>query len=1230
MRRSAIERVAIAACIAFGPAVAQRAAAADLPRLAAETSPYRDERLPSPESADRQTDLARRYGFFRDLDESAATPRIVWGKPLAGGPVRALILHSWFAGREAVELAQRLDLKYTHVALLREQDWPPLDRHGPNLFEPLERRLVDSLKGDEPVIAFGSSPCPWPDLRAPTRKALLEAVQSGKGLVYAGDPAPAAQEMGQDFVADPQAARALIEGIPPNLRGATVRAGQFGRGRVVFLGFPAEAAKNSLLFSPTGGGLAALNDPQREAACSLLAKSLLWASRRASGVSVSLPESLALKSEQMPQGPIFAEISGPGVEWIDWFVQPAGDAPPVSEGREHFPAPRTRAAFNLPPLPAGQYVIHAIVRDAGGASLAWTSAALTVTCDSGLKVKFNQPRYTPGESAAVTVEVMKAARGELRLQCSLTDASGRIMAIETRAPAAGSGAETMLFNFPMNLAVAKTAVARATLFQGDSALVRAEATAAVSRSETWSGTQNFLYYIAGGDCFREAAEQVGLRAMIGPAEVAARLGLDNWRRGVMPELEIAHAVPLDQLVRKPCLADPDYLARCQDWVRGQARGMALTGEIGLFVADAWNYAGRGAQAANLCHGPASEKAFRDQARAEYGTLDRLNSSWGTRYSSWDKVAAPRWEEARESGKFCAWIDLRRSEESVVADFFKKCAAAGKEVYPGFRLALSGALNPSDVSGYDWWKLMGAVDAVSMGDGLQAQLARSFARPGQRLLRAADDRPLEADPGRSAREIWDALFCGLNGVIAPAAAAHSPLFWPDLSLRPDGVAVARAVRALQAGPADLVAGAMREDDGVAILYSQPSLHVAAAEGARGRPAGEETYVQTLAGCEALLGDLGFQFRYVAADEVAADALRQRGFRLLVVPFSQAISPKEIEGIRSFVMAGGAVLADLCPGVTDEHGKAYDFSQMDEILGLKRLYHRPLYRPGRVVVQPQPEYLLPAMEFDAVLGEPSLSLNGAAAWATFEGERGVRAPAATFHRIGAGLSMLLNFSLADYRAAEETVSSGARIGRAEAARKLARTFLTAARIQPAIAVRADPPADSGFGARFRSGEAVYLGLSAPPGGSRKVFISLEGLDPSRRCVYDVRAHQYLGRTRSFEYAMKESYGELLALMPREIGDVRLRAPRRAKGGRLAPVSVTLSGWKADLGRTVFRLEVYDPAGNLNAAYTRTVACDGGRAELAIPFALDDAFGEWRVRAVEVVSGHSGEARVTVSGD
>jgi hypothetical protein len=397
-------------------------------------------------------------------------------------------------------------------------------------------------------------------------------------------------------------------------------------------------------------------------------------------------------------------------------------------------------------------------------------------------------------------------------------------------------------------------------------------------------------------------------------------------------------------------------------------------------------------------------------------------------------------------------------------------------------------------------------------------------------------------------------------------------------------------------------------------------------------GEASYVQTLAACEALLSDLGFQFRYVAAEEVAADALSQRGCRLLIVPFSEAISPEQTGKIRAFLMSGGAMLADLCPGVSDEHGKAYGLSQMDELLGVKRLYHRPLYRLGRLVVQPQPEYLLPAMQFDAVLGEPSLKLNGAVAWAGFEGEGGTRAPAATFYRIGAGLSMLLNFSLADYGAAEESLSAGATVGRAEATKKLVRTFLTAARIQPAISLRADPPADAGFSARFRSGRAIYLGLSAsglPAGRSRKIFISLAGLEPSKRCIYDVRSRRYLGDARNFEYAMEESScGELLALMPREIGGVRLSAPQRVeRGSGDAPISIALSGWEPDMGRTVFRVELYDPEGNLNAQYSRTVGCEGGRAELAIPFALNDASGAWRVRAIEAVSGHSAEARVTL---
>jgi hypothetical protein len=240
----------------------------------------------------------------------------------------------------------------------------------------------------------------------------------------------------------------------------------------------------------------------------------------------------------------------------------------------------------------------------------------------------------------------------------------------------------------------------------------------------------------------------------------------------------------------------------------------------------------------------------------------------------------------------------------------------------------------------------------------------------------------------------------------------------------------------------------------------------------------------------------------------------------------------------------------------------------------------------------------------------------------------------HSLIVAACLALGASFAQRAAAENSLlfnpTGGGLAALNDPARKLVRTFLAAAQIQPAITVRADPPAESGFGVRFRSGEAVYLGLSAPPGGRRKISLSFARLNPSKRCVYDVRAQKYLGRAVSLEYAMKDSDGELLALLPRQIGEVSLRAPKRAERGRPAPVSLALDGWKPDLGRTVFRLEVYDPAGNLNTAYTRTIGCEAGRADPAIPFALNDPPGDWRFRAIEVVSGHSDEARMTVSGD
>jgi hypothetical protein len=57
-----------------------------------------------------------------------------------------------------------------------------------------------------------------------------------------------------------------------------------------------------------------------------------------------------------------------------------------------------------------------------------------------------------------------------------------------------------------------------------------------------------------------------------------------------------------------------------------------------------------------------------------------------------------------------------------------------------------------------------------------------------------------------------------------------------------------------------------------------------------------------------------------------------------------------------------------------------------------------------------------------------------------------------------------------------------------------------------------------------------------------------------------------------------------------------------------------------RSVVRLEVFDPSGKLVRHYSGNVTVNDGRAQFAIPFAMNDAPGQWQVRARDVISGLS----------
>lgn len=119
------------------------------------------------------------------------TPHIPWAKPLAGGRIKALLVPGIHAGREAIELIQRLDLDAEIVTVEKTWDinrWGMGDHYGARGdrgdFRLQYRYLQQAVASDKPYdvivlpLVHG-----WNALTPKTRQALKQRVTDGAGLV---------------------------------------------------------------------------------------------------------------------------------------------------------------------------------------------------------------------------------------------------------------------------------------------------------------------------------------------------------------------------------------------------------------------------------------------------------------------------------------------------------------------------------------------------------------------------------------------------------------------------------------------------------------------------------------------------------------------------------------------------------------------------------------------------------------------------------------------------------------------------------------------------------------------------------------------------------------------------------------------------------------------------------------------------------------------------------------
>ncbi len=375
-------------------------------------------------------------------------------------------------------------------------------------------------------------------------------------------------------------------------------------------------------------------------------------------------------------------------------------------------------------------------------------------------------------------------------------------------------------------------------------------------------------------------------------------------------------------------------------------------------------------------------------------------------------------------------------------------------------------------------------------------------------------------------------------------------------------------------------------------------------------------------QGVIHETGTTYNFVSNEQIEAGMLDTPKHRLLFLTESYAMSEEEAEQIRSWVMAGGIVVADLAPAIATKRGRLLKKGLLDELFGVDRtkaelVKKESVIRPGKSVLG-----IALGGEVKVTAYEKGLVATTAAA-AAMEAE--TETPAIFVNKAGKGLAVLLNsdpfLGYRDVSAGREEPDNAKRAGALDA---LFRCFLDAADIEPLAQIVADDGklVDHTYFAKFDAGDVTYLGVihgsdhvdenrgARPP---RAVTIKL----PKKSNVYDVLEDKTYADTDSLHVSMPYMFVKILALVPYEVKGLETDLPESTKAGDVLRFDLSISA-SDEPSDHVVRMEVDGPDGEERWYLAQNILAKNGRAQVTLPFALNDPAGEWTIRFHDVTSG------------
>jgi len=942
----------------------------------------------------------------------------------------------------------------------------------------------------------------------------------------------------------------------------------------------------------------------------LAGRAIRWAAKRRPAARIAVPEAVTrIDRSELSSVSFSVEADAAGPVELEFALRHGESGEIIaSEKRESLlEASANTVAFEVGLVPAGPYFADLWVRS-DGRTIDFGSRFIEVTSKSSIsEVVLVGRDFAPGDSIrnysqadpiTGTVKVAGAREG-LVVNVSLHDNYERLTARRTY-PFEGAAIE-----FELCPSKALSVLQQLDVRLLDSGEVLDHRRESFTYNDLYLPDDDVYYVLwqgANGDTYLNAAHAKIMRdagidlwwnahgdvpraAMLRENMYKMSLLFGSWagdasKASVLRPRETKPA-PGGGYMRVPCISEPDYLRRVVDDRMGSIKAdrrfsthhYTMGAELELTnIVDP--------DQPEVCFAPASIRAFREYLEREYGTIDRLNSEYGTDHSDFSDVAPIPFEKALETGQIPLWIDFRRHMEYAWANQFALVKEAAQKILPEVKVGFDGSNNPGrsprigGLGGDDYWQLARSMSlAGHYFWPLQLECTRDFSDPGAFIGGWNGGYPDLTRGGRTgAGASWLAWYTFLRGANSFWIFQGSGGFDGEITcttIAPDFTWYdymrheQRTVNQIKSGIGKLAIAMDRPDDGVAILFSQASMLLA-----NFTPELPQRW-DSLSSLTVILPESNFQYRLIASEQLEAGVLRDSDIKLLYLPNCQALSAKEIQEISAFVESGGSVVADLRPAVADEHGKPHSAGALDDVFGITQDTSKASPITGALLMSEAVGSFkddLPPTHADA-----SVRLAGGKALAKV-----AAAPAVIVNDFGQGKATLLNFAISDYILDKLMLGAKTpiRFMDEETASRTAsfvREVFGRLGLRPAVPIAPQTPGCHLY--RFRSGDVQMMGLLQDfppflPGvkpaakypassqamdvltqiGQRSSEVVLQ-LDAERH-VYDVLEGKYLGLVRDIPVTVRPSIAHILAALPYRVEGVSLGADSSVKQGENSP--------------------------------------------------------------------------------